>query len=597
MNIRYLITVCSFIIALSCHAQILPALHVDGNQLRDEMGNKVVLHGVADSPSPNKNHVRWGLMTVDDSIPACLAYFDKVIEAVTDKSHGACANVFRLHLDPVWTNRTDMEPDFSQYGESDISRFSGNRLKKYFKKLYWPIISSALHHGMYVIMRPPGVCQSNISVGGDYQNYLIDVWEQISRNDSVKKYSGQISFELASEPVRVSNVAEKEKETALRDFFQPIINVIRENGFDGIVWAPGTNWQTNFKDYIKYPLVDENLAFAVHLYNGSLDIEEGNCSSSSAIQKFVDNVPVLYTNPIMVTEVDWSPVDSTTKKVDALGNVRYDNYGTRATATTSSWGNAYKAILDYYNNVGMIVSSSDLYVDVDNYLKSGEVCPAMAGVKEACGEPLFEWYQDWSKSDYPSTERYNPVKVIPEDDPFAFNSECFVPKLLYENFYYLDEDSIHYLALKTGGSAGWRYDDEGLDLSMHDSLIVELQSPLIFNAEFKIYDTSNFWAEAYTVKINDGGTRFSIPLHNMVTASGHVVDESKIRLVAFTTSLSQEFKLRWFRFRQTIYNDIQSPEISCNEQKQIYDLTGRTVRPEDAKPGIYICNGKKRLVK
>ncbi len=592
MNIRYLITVCSFIIALSGHAQIMPALHVDGNQLRDEVGNKVVLHGVADSPNPNANHLRWGMTTIDDSIPACIAYFDKVISAVTDNKQGACANVFRLHLDPVWTNRPDMEPDFSQYGEADISRFSGNRLKKYFKNLYWPIISKALHHGMYVIMRPPGVCQSNLTVGGDYQGYLIDVWEQLSRNDSVKKYSGQISFELASQPVRFTNVQGKDNKTVLHDFFQPIIDVIRGNGFDGVLWAPGSNWQTDCRGYVDCPLVDENLGFSVFAYNGSFGMEEETCTMSSGIQDFVEYVPVLYTNPIMVTEVDWSPIDSTSAKVDSNGNVRYDNYGTRATATTSRWGEAFRSILDYYGNIGMTISSSDSYVDVVHYMKSGEVQAGINGVPEACGEPLFEWYKDWAKSDYPSTQRYNPYKTIPED-PFAFNSECFTTKLLYENSYFIDEDSIHFIALKSGGSAGWRYDDDGLDLSMHDSLIIDIETPLIFDSEFKIYDTSNFWAEAYSVKLNSGQTHFSIPLHNMVTDSGHVVDESRIRLVAFTTSLSQNIQLRWFRFRQEIYNGVDTPEISSRQHGQLYDLTGRAVSRESAKGGIYISDGKK----
>jgi len=595
MNFRNLISLCLFLFSVCINAQIRPALHVDGNQLRDEVGNKVVLHGVMDSPHPNANKSRWGILTIDDSIPACMAYFDKVFDAITDKQNGACANVLRFHLEPAWTNRTDIAADLNQYGEADISRFSANKLKNYFKKLYWPLISKALHHGMYVIMRPPGVCQSTINVGGDYQEYLIDVWEQISRNDSVKKYSGQISIELASDPVRVTNKAGVASKNASRDFFQPIINTIRANGFDGIIWAPGTYWQSEFGDYIQYPLIDENLGYAVHAYLGRFDIEENKCLPNYAIGRFVKSVPVLYTNPIMITETDWSPNNMDSPHTDAEGNIYYSNYGTRSTSTTSTWGNALKAILDNYGNIGTIITSPDNYIDMNEYLQSGTIRAGINGVEEACGEPFFRWYQDWDKVDYPSNTRYSKIQEIPED-PFSFDSECFVEKILYENSHYENDSGMDCIRLTTGGSAGWRYEDEGLDLSLSDSLILELSYPIRFDSWFKIYDTSNFWAEAYEVNLNSNTTRFAIPLHNMQTASGRTLNESKIRMVTFSTKMTQVIQLKRFYFKNEEVNGIES--VSSNRSNGImYDLTGRIVTKENASKGTYILNGKKIRIK
>lgn len=591
MNFRSLITLLSLLLTVGAHSQIRPALHVDGNQLRDEVGNKVVLHGIMDSPNPNSNRGRWGILTIDDSIPACMAYFDKMLDAVTDNEKGAYANVLRFHIDPAWTNRTDIPADPNQFGEADISRFSANKLKNYFKKLYWPLISKALHHGMYVIMRPPGVCQGSINVGGDYQEYLTDVWEQLSRNDSVKKYSGQISIELASDPVRVTNKSGVVAKSSLRDFFQPIINTIRANGFDGIIWAPGNHWQSEFTDYIQYPLVDENLGYAVHAYQGRFDIEENKCIPSYAIGRFVKSVPVLYTNPIMITETDWSPLDYSKPYKDTDSTFIYSNYGTWSTASTSQWGNALKAILDNYGNIGTIVTSPDFYIDMDKYLEDGTIQAGLNGIPEACGEPYFEWYKEWAKVDYPSNIRYCKYQDIP-DDPFSFDSECFVEKILYENTYYENDNGMDCIRLVTGGSAGWRYDDQGLDLSDKDSLILELAYPIRFKSTLKIYDTSNFWAEAYTINLNSNTTRFAIPLHNMFTESGKRVDETRIRIVAFATELSQVIQLKNFYFKQEEYNGISSTQ-STNKTGVMYDITGRAISKEKASKGLYILNGKK----
>ena len=224
-----------------------PPLHVDGNQLHDPQGNTVVLHGVMDTPSPYFNSWRWGNIADDAHVDACLQYFDKLYTAITDTTQGAFANVFRLHLDPCWTNDPDKKSDGKESGEADISRFSAQRLEKYLRSLYFPLARKAVGHGLYVVMRPPGVCPKTIQAGGEYQQYLMTVWDIVSRNDSVRKYAGQLSIELANEPVQVTDSTGQETPQALQQFFQPIVNKIRANGFTGIIWVPGSGWQSNYR--------------------------------------------------------------------------------------------------------------------------------------------------------------------------------------------------------------------------------------------------------------------------------------------------------------------------------------------------------------
>ncbi|MBQ2181076.1 MAG: glycosyl hydrolase family 5, partial [Bacteroidaceae bacterium] len=77
---------------------VVQPLHVQGNQFRDPYGNKVVLHGVMDTPNPYFNSYRWGYSCNDGSVNACLNYFEKLFTAITDTKQGAYCNLFRLHL-------------------------------------------------------------------------------------------------------------------------------------------------------------------------------------------------------------------------------------------------------------------------------------------------------------------------------------------------------------------------------------------------------------------------------------------------------------------------------------------------------------------
>ena len=163
--------------------------------------------------------------------------------------------MFRLHLEPAWTNQgntsyygaTGQPSDAS--GEADISHFNPTNLTNYLKNLYFPLIQRAMKHGMYVVVRPPGVCPGTIKVGGYYQQYLMTVWDIFTKNDSIRKYSGQISIELANEPVSVKNSQGNDDKKALHDFFQPVADLIRSNGFTGIIWIPGAGWQASYADY------------------------------------------------------------------------------------------------------------------------------------------------------------------------------------------------------------------------------------------------------------------------------------------------------------------------------------------------------------
>ena len=195
------LAVCLFA-ALSWAQEVttLPTLHVEGKWLVDQHGNHVVLHGVMDTPNMYFNGWRWG-SPWDGSgtgynisgVTKCKNYFEKIFAGLKE----AKCNVFRLHLDPAWTN--DPSDSYVYPGsagqpseatsEADIKKFNPTRLKTFLVSLYWPLIKSALDHGMYVVVRPPGVCPPNLKVGDYYQQYLMTVWDTFTQLNNVKKYA------------------------------------------------------------------------------------------------------------------------------------------------------------------------------------------------------------------------------------------------------------------------------------------------------------------------------------------------------------------------------------------------------------------------
>ena len=391
----------------------LPSLHVEGKWLVDTHGNHVVLHGVMDTPSMWFNGNRWTGGYNSTGATNCKAYFKKLFVGLEK----AKCNVFRLHLDPAWTNdngytyQTAVCQSDEWTGEANIKHFNPSRLTNFLKTLYVPLMIDAMKHGMYVVVRPPGVCPGQIKVGDYYQKYLLQVWDMVTQNDSVRKYAGQISIELANEPVSVKNSQGADDKKALHDFFQPIYDKIRANGFTGIVWIPGAGWQSGYADYKSYPITGYNIGYAVHDYDGWYGMEDKKWEASDVpartqakITQFHNQVPVVDTNPIIVTEIDWSPKKPGSGHYNEHGEWVESNYGTWATGRTSVWGQVTKNVHDYYGNISMTLSGTACLIDIDTLISKNKVVPAFGGLEEACGKACMDWYAEYYNVNYPKAD-------------------------------------------------------------------------------------------------------------------------------------------------------------------------------------------------
>ena len=402
---KLLLSLALALMSMAGHAaDNLPDLHVEGKNLVDSEGKTVVLHGVMDTPNRYFNGNRWGTggYSVSDVTP-CLDYFEKMFTAITDKSQGAYCTVFRLHMDPCWTNYN--APAGTQ--ENNIQYFSETRYKTFLSKLYVKLVEKALAHGLYVIVRPPGVCPQNIKVGDEYQAYLKKVWKLFASNATIQKNAGQVSIELANEPINVLLANGSKSDMALHDFFQPVVDEIRATGFKGIIWVPGSGYQSNYVGYSKYPITDteNNFSYAVHVYSGWYgNMTDKSCDHNTFIKNFQAQVPMVTSKPIMVTEIDWSPEDpdkASEGHYNEWGQWTQPNLGSWATASTSKWGLAWKAVHDHFGNIGMTLTHPQEYYDIDEYLKNGKVIPGFQNAKkhhlfeECCGYACMNWYKEW----------------------------------------------------------------------------------------------------------------------------------------------------------------------------------------------------------
>lgn len=377
-------------------------LNVVGRYLMDAQGNIVNLHGFGQTYSPFFNDGAWNNYDVN----ACLRHNQSMIDGLL--SAGWRMNFVRMHMDPYWSDDTSKESVRYEGHE----RFSETRFKKYLDEVFVPMVEYANNKGLYVVMRPPGVSPERIAVNDDYQRFLIKVWGIVSSHKNIKN-NGKVMFELANEPIHIlgpdgtyagNGDGHFQK---MRDYFQAIINTIRENGARNIIWVPGLGYQSQYAGYATHRFTGENIGFAIHVYPGwyNSDAEEepkenieGSISGGGyeGFQRGWDAQikPVADYAPIMVTEMDWAP-----RKYDS-------SWGKSITGVAGGkgFGANFKYIADNSGNVSwMIFTSQELLVNFKDV-------PGTPGNytflndPEACPWPVYHWFKEYAGETIPEGE-------------------------------------------------------------------------------------------------------------------------------------------------------------------------------------------------
>lgn len=381
----------------------MPKLHVEGRWLMDENGNKVNLHGFGQTYSPwfNEMSSKWSNYDVN----ACLKYNKDILDGVMDRA-GWKMTYLRMHMDPYWSNT----PGVKTTGENDISAFDMNRFKKYLEYVFIPMAEYAVSKGLYVVMRPPGVCPEEIAVGDAYHKYLKEVWGHVSQVRTLTD-NPNIMFELANEPVRIKGTdgvygaGSDACNQALTQFFQEIVDLMRSNGCKNILWVPGTAYQSQYAGFAKYPIKGDNIGYAVHVYPGwygsdaiepshELGGEYGGGYDSFAAGWKNQIEPCAAIAPMLVTEMDWMP-----SKYQA-------SWGKSITGQMlgSGFGANFKLLADRTGNVGWMLFTGPELLAKYNGNPGAEGNYTMYNDPEACMWPAYHWFEEYAGFELPEVQ-------------------------------------------------------------------------------------------------------------------------------------------------------------------------------------------------
>ena len=498
-------------------ASQLSALHVDGPFLVNAEGRRVNLHGFAQTFSPwfNERGTRWSNYDVE----GCLRYNKGIIDGIMDA--GWKMTFVRQHMDPYWSNT----PGKQTTGEGDISAFDFERFKKYLDEVFVPMAEYAIGKGLYVVMRPPGVCPEQISVGGEYHQYLKKVWAYVAQHPKLKD-NGAVLFELANEPVHITGA---DPDAEISRFMQELVDMMRAY-CNNILLIPGLSWQSNYNSFVKYPIQGRNIGYAVHCYPGwynsgvedDVEVEYRDFSRG-----WNENIlPVATKGPVVVTEMDWAP-----KKYESSWGK-----ATTGVAGGKGFGANFMRIADETCNVSwLLFTGGELLAQYNDNAPDGST---FLTDPEACPRPVFRQYKYYATKEYEDLiNQPDHVPTIKKQPLFALTNEWFNPSIWEKGTF---DETTGELVTGQYGFGGWQYAN-GIDLSGYKTLTVELSQKQNVGASFRMFDTNNYWSSPFRVSFGDE-TKVTIDLHQMkaykddaCTQYDHDVDPKHIYIAGFWT--------------------------------------------------------------
>ncbi len=365
-------------------AEGLEPLHVDGRYLKNSRGDIVTLHGYMAVLDPwfQAEEYTWEGFDVATCLKNKKAAIDRLLASDWKIDY------VRFGLDAYWFS----DDIINQSGTIDFERF-----KKYFEELFLPLIEYYHEKGIYTLLWLQQGTPPTIEVGDKNQELNLLMWNYISSHPRIRNNPG-VMFELANEPVYINcrqgdndyfqylSIAKNSsvfKEA--RDYWQPIVDMIRSK-CDNIIYISGFRWQTLYSGYTDYPIIGNNIGYAVHSYPRT-DVRE----------HWENEVfPISYMAPIIITECAWGYGDD-----DVINNW----------AQTSNFGAPLKSVVDEIGNVSWncFEPREDYYYLVNQSSQSDKA--KVSNDPEVCFLPMFQWWNEYSKTKIIPTSQLKAKKV------------------------------------------------------------------------------------------------------------------------------------------------------------------------------------------
>ena len=551
-------------------AQSLSALHVEGPFLVNAEGKRVNLHGFAQTFSPwfNEQGTKW----TNYDVKGCLDYNKGIIDGILNA--GWKMTFVRQHMDPYWSNTPGASSTYgdSWKGEADIRAFDFNRFKKYLDEVFVPMAEYAIAKGLYVVMRPPGVCPEYISVGGDYHEYLKKVWGYVAQHPKLKN-NGAVLFELANEPINIKGTRERDIE--MTDFMQQIVDLMRDKGCNNILLIPGLTWQQHYNGFVKYPIKGENIGYAVHCYPGwyNSGVEDNVEVEYKEFKRGWDEniLPIATKAPVVVTEMDWAP-----KKYNA-------SWGKAVTGVAGGkgFGANFMRIADETCNVSwLLFTGGELLAKYNDAAPDGNT---FLTDPEACPRPVYRKYLYYATQEYSDLiNQPDHVPTIKEQPLFSLTEEWLNPSIWEKGTF---DEATGKLVTGKYGFGGWQYPN-GVDLSAYKYLVVELSQPQSAGASFRLFDTNNYWSCPSRTSFGSE-TKIVLDLHNLkaykddaCTQFDHDINPSHIYIAGFWTYGGTPIYIKDIFLSNDGVNPTGVSHVALSDEvvsREYYTLTGAKI--------------------
>ncbi|GAB3017282.1 cellulase family glycosylhydrolase [Natronobiforma cellulositropha] len=268
-----------------------PWLHVEGNLIKDPLGEEVKLRGL-NMADPKRINV---------TAPARGMTAPQVVEFLTDQSRGWYPRVIRIPVQPI--DIGEYEPGHTG-GPPDAVAFTRAELEDYIETHLDPVVEKCKERGVYAIV--------------DYHRHWGDgdfEWDQADLADEVDMFwdtmaphyaeESHVIFEVYNEPTEPGMWTTLENDADIwlewKDTAQPWVDTIREHAPHNLILVGSPSWTQNPEGYYVEPFDGENLAYTYHIYPGHTVSrnEAWDTDHTEGMQGVHEDAPVV------VTEFGW----------------------------------------------------------------------------------------------------------------------------------------------------------------------------------------------------------------------------------------------------------------------------------------------------
>ncbi|MCC5613356.1 cellulase family glycosylhydrolase, partial [Nostoc sp. CHAB 5834] len=370
-----------------------PKLHVTGRFLQDPNGKNIRLVGYMQPAASwfngeGNNYPNPTDYTNPSNVAPALNHYKAVADILSNtaprygRPNGWYCSYVRFIGDG------NVNPNFAPGWDVNGNLSNPAQFNGWMQNVLVPYINHCRSRGLYVVL-----CgnPSEVFPGGDatknmtaqYRQNLITFWTALASHPGIKS-ADNVMFEICNEPVAIETSfgannwgsGSNPYYQALANFMQPIVNAIRAQGADNVIWVPGLGWQGEYAGFATYPITGSNIGYAAHIYPAY-----GNVfNNASAVANLWNSnyKPAADRKPMMITEMFWSPNNG----------VGYQNL---FNGSTSGFGNAIKSSIDNQGNVSYLIGMvGDLFANLNAGL-ANTTLSSLEGTQAA-----FNWFPTYA---------------------------------------------------------------------------------------------------------------------------------------------------------------------------------------------------------